>query len=42
VKQEGCTEAQGYYVSPPRPAADIPDVLARFKVTPERAVRRAG
>jgi diguanylate cyclase (GGDEF)-like protein len=42
VKREGCTEAQGYYISPPRPAADIPEMLARFKATPERGARRAG
>jgi EAL domain-containing protein (putative c-di-GMP-specific phosphodiesterase class I) len=27
----GCTEAQGYYFSRPRPAADIPAMIARVE-----------
>jgi EAL domain-containing protein (putative c-di-GMP-specific phosphodiesterase class I) len=42
VKQDGCTEVQGYYISPPRPAADIPEMLARGRAACEHASRRAG
>ena len=28
VRAEGCTEMQGYYFSPPRPAAEIRALLA--------------
>jgi EAL domain-containing protein (putative c-di-GMP-specific phosphodiesterase class I) len=42
VKLEGCTEVQGFYISPPRPAADIPEMLARGRAAPEPASRRAG
>jgi diguanylate cyclase (GGDEF)-like protein len=40
VRAEGCIEVQGYYVSPPRPAAEIPDIRQRFRriVSPEAAV----
>ena len=30
VRREGCTEAQGYLVSRPAPAADVPGLIARF------------
>ncbi len=30
LRQEGCTEIQGYLVSPPRPASEIPGLLARL------------
>jgi diguanylate cyclase (GGDEF)-like protein len=30
LRLEGCTEIQGYLVSPPRPASEIPDLLARL------------
>lgn len=30
LRLEGCTEIQGYLVSPPRPAAEIPGLLARL------------
>ncbi len=30
LRLEGCTEIQGYLVSPPRPAAEIPALLARL------------
>jgi len=42
VKLEGCTEVQGYYISPPRAAADIPAMLARGKSAPAPASRRVG
>lgn len=29
VRQEGCAEVQGYYFSPPVPAREIPELLAR-------------
>jgi EAL domain-containing protein (putative c-di-GMP-specific phosphodiesterase class I) len=28
LKAEGCTEAQGYFISPPRPAAELRGLLA--------------
>ena len=31
VRRAGCTEMQGYLVSPPRPACDLPDLIARFR-----------
>jgi diguanylate cyclase (GGDEF)-like protein/PAS domain S-box-containing protein len=31
VASQGCTEGQGYLFSPPRPAADIPAMLAQWK-----------
>ncbi len=42
LTDEGCTEVQGYLLSTPRPAADIPALLERFEATtpPARAVRR--
>ncbi len=30
LKAEGCTEVQGYFFSPPRPAADIRGLLHKF------------
>ncbi|PAY04380.1 MULTISPECIES: bifunctional diguanylate cyclase/phosphodiesterase [Bradyrhizobium] len=35
LRQEGCTQAQGYLFSPPRPAADVAKMLHRM---PERSV----
>jgi len=35
LRQEGCTQAQGYLFSPPRPAAEVARMLRR---TPERSV----
>jgi diguanylate cyclase (GGDEF)-like protein len=29
LAQEACDEIQGYYISPPRPAADVPQLLSR-------------
>ena len=29
LRQEGCTQAQGYLFSPPRPAAEVERMLAR-------------
>jgi diguanylate cyclase (GGDEF)-like protein len=31
VRRAGCTEMQGYLASPPRPAADVPNLIARFR-----------
>jgi EAL domain-containing protein (putative c-di-GMP-specific phosphodiesterase class I) len=31
VRAEGCTEVQGYYFSPPRPAAEIPELLSSLR-----------
>jgi EAL domain-containing protein (putative c-di-GMP-specific phosphodiesterase class I) len=31
VRQQGCTEAQGYYLSRPRPADDIPALIAKLR-----------
>jgi diguanylate cyclase (GGDEF)-like protein len=41
VRKEGCTEAQGFYVSEPRPARDVPAMLARWKPLSDRVSRRA-
>jgi EAL domain-containing protein (putative c-di-GMP-specific phosphodiesterase class I) len=27
LKSEGCTEIQGYLISPPRPSADVAEIL---------------
>ncbi|MFN5716526.1 MAG: EAL domain-containing protein, partial [Bradyrhizobium sp.] len=35
LRREGCTQAQGYLFSPPRPAADVAKMLRR---APERSV----
>jgi EAL domain-containing protein (putative c-di-GMP-specific phosphodiesterase class I) len=31
IEQEGCTEVQGYFYSPPKPAAELPEILARIQ-----------
>jgi EAL domain-containing protein (putative c-di-GMP-specific phosphodiesterase class I) len=31
IRQEGCTEVQGYYFSPPKPAGQLPEILARIQ-----------
>ena len=31
VRRAGCTEMQGYLVSPPRPASEVPGLIARFR-----------
>ena len=31
IRQEGCTEVQGYYYSPPKPAGQLPEILARIE-----------
>jgi diguanylate cyclase (GGDEF)-like protein len=41
VRDEGCTEAQGFYISRPVPACDIPELLASHKRKVLRGVRRA-
>jgi EAL domain-containing protein (putative c-di-GMP-specific phosphodiesterase class I) len=33
VRRAGCTEAQGYYFSPPRPAAEVSGMIARLHRT---------
>ncbi len=42
MRKEGCTEVQGYYISTPRPARDVPEMLAEAKRWSGRAARRAG
>ncbi len=37
LRLEGCVEAQGYLISRPRPAADVPAMLARDVPAPARA-----
>ena len=41
VREEGCTEVQGYYISEPRPASEIPAMLAKQRRKAPRAARRA-
>ena len=43
VRQEGCTEVQGYFISPPRPAAEVMALLRRLETSPSPIVggRRA-
>jgi diguanylate cyclase (GGDEF)-like protein len=31
VRRAGCTEVQGYLISRPRPASDLPDVIAKYR-----------
>jgi len=31
VRRAGCTEMQGYLASPPRPASEAADLIARFR-----------
>ena len=33
IRQKGCTEAQGYFISPPRPAHEVADLLRRLDTT---------
>ena len=33
IRQKGCTEAQGYFISPPRPADEVADLLRRLDAT---------
>jgi diguanylate cyclase (GGDEF)-like protein len=33
VRQKGCTEVQGYFISPPRPAHEVPELLRRLDST---------
>jgi EAL domain-containing protein (putative c-di-GMP-specific phosphodiesterase class I) len=42
VRLEGCTEAQGYYIGEPRPAHEIPAMMARDYFASGHAPRRAG
>jgi len=30
IRREGCTEAQGYFISPPRPSSEVPALLRRL------------
>jgi predicted signal transduction protein with EAL and GGDEF domain len=41
VRQEGCTEAQGYYIGEPRPAREIPAILSAQKPKASRPARPA-
>jgi diguanylate cyclase (GGDEF)-like protein len=41
VREEGCTEAQGFYIGRPMPASAIPAFLAGRKRKPLRSSRRA-
>ena len=41
VREEGCTEAQGFYISRPVPACDIPQLLTSHKRKVLRGARRA-
>lgn len=41
MRQEGCTEVQGYYVSKPRPLQDVPDMLAATNPHAAQCARRA-
>jgi EAL domain-containing protein (putative c-di-GMP-specific phosphodiesterase class I) len=34
VRQEGCTEVQGYFVSPPQPALEVMAMLRRRETAP--------
>jgi diguanylate cyclase (GGDEF)-like protein len=31
VRRAGCTEVQGYLISHPRPASDLPDIIAKYR-----------
>jgi EAL domain-containing protein (putative c-di-GMP-specific phosphodiesterase class I) len=33
VRQHGCTEVQGYFISPPRPAREVAELLKRLDTT---------
>jgi EAL domain-containing protein (putative c-di-GMP-specific phosphodiesterase class I) len=33
VRQKGCTEVQGYFISPPRPANEVAELLRRLDLT---------
>ena len=33
IRQKGCTEVQGYFISPPRPADEVMDLLQRLDAT---------
>jgi len=33
VRQKGCTEVQGFFISPPRPASEVADLLLRLDAT---------
>jgi diguanylate cyclase (GGDEF)-like protein/PAS domain S-box-containing protein len=37
VRRAGCTEMQGYLASPPRPACELPELIARFRRQVEAA-----
>jgi diguanylate cyclase (GGDEF)-like protein len=33
IRQNGCTEVQGYFISPPRPASEVAELLKRLDIT---------
>ena len=41
VRAEGCTEAQGYLYSPPKPAHEIPRMIASTEAEHETTAREA-
>ena len=42
MRREGCTEAQGYYISRPRPVGEVRDMLAGNKPFLAGLARRTG
>ena len=41
MRAEGCTEVQGYYISKPRPASDVPNMIAEARGLGPSETRRA-
>jgi diguanylate cyclase (GGDEF)-like protein len=42
IRQKGCTEVQGYFISPPRPANEVVDLLRRLDTTLPGIARSPG
>jgi EAL domain-containing protein (putative c-di-GMP-specific phosphodiesterase class I) len=40
VRQKGCSEVQGYFISPPRPANEVAELLRRLDTTPPATANR--